>query len=224
LKKTTIIILLAAVIAFSEIITPFAVSWWLGSALTKAMPARQQNVSARSLPGFALWLGRFDTVKAVTEDAKIDGLKIQETRLTIGDARIDMADLIGNNRISIKLVRDLQIMMKLNEKDLAEYLAAKVKEVKNPTVKILADKIEIRSDVDLGLIKLSVGVDGRIVGDGQSIRFRSDRLEVKNTGGINFSALFTEIPLLDLTKLPFKVAVRKIVTEPGQITIYADNH
>jgi len=223
MKKTTIIGLLVAVIVFSEIVTPFAASWWLDSSLNKVMPARQHSVSARSLPGFALWLGRFDKVRAVSEDAQIDGLKIRESRVTIDDARIDVAELIGNNRINIKLVRNLEVMMKLNEKDLADYLAIKVKEVKNPTVKILADKIEVRGDIDLGLIKLAVAVDGRIVGDGQSIRFRSDRLEVKNAGGINFAGLFAEIPLLDLTQLPFKVGVRKIFTEPGVVIIHADN-
>ena len=224
MNKKVIIGFLAASIAFSEIVTPLAASWWLDQALNKVMPARQHNVSARSLPGVTLWLGRFDSVKSVAEEARIDGLKIQEARVTIADARLDMAELAGNSRIAVKQVRDLQIMLKVNEKDLAEYLGSKVKEVKNPSVKILKDKIEIRSDVDLGFLKIAVGVDGRIVGDASSIRFRSDRLEVKNAGGLNFAALFAEIPLLDLTKLPFKVAVRKIVTEPGVITIYADNH
>ena len=224
MNKKVIIGFLAASIAFSEIVTPLAASWWLDQALNKVMPARQHNVSARSLPGVTLWLGQFDSVKSVAEEARIDGLKIQEARVTIADARLDMAELAGNSRISVKQVRDLQIMLKVNEKDLAEYLGSKVKEAKNPSVKILKDKIEIRSDVDLGILKFAVGVDGRIVGDASSIRFRSDRLEVKNTGGLNFGALFAEIPLLDLTKLPFKVAVRKIVTEPGVITIYADNH
>ena len=224
MNKKVIIGFLAASIAFSEIITPLAASWWLDQALNKVMPARQHNVSARSLPGVTLWLGRFDSVKSVAEEARIDGLKIQEARVTIDDARLDMAELAGNSRIAVKQVRDLQIMLKVNEKDLAEYLGSKVKEAKNPSVKILKDKIEIRSDVDLGFLKIAVGVDGRIVGDASSIRFRSDRLEVKNAGGLNFGALFAEIPLLDLTKLPFKVAVRKIVTEPGVITIYADNH
>ena len=224
MNKKVIIGFLAASIAFSEIVTPLAASWWLDQALNKVMPARQHNVSARSLPGVTLWLGRFDSVKSVAEQAQIDGLKIQEARVTIADARLDMAELAGNSRIAVKQVRDLQIMLKVNEKDLAEYLGSKVKEAKNPSVKILKDKIEIRSDVDLGILKFAVGVDGRIVGDASSIRFRSDRLEVKNTGGLNFGALFAEIPLLDLTKLPFKVAVRKIVTEPGVITIYADNH
>ena len=224
MNKKVIIGFLAASIAFSEIVTPLAASWWLDQALNKVMPARQHNVSARSLPGVTLWLGRFDSVKSVAEEARIDGLKIQEARVTIADARLDMAELAGNSRIAVKQVRDLQIMLKVNEKDLAEYLGSKVKEAKNPSVKILKDKIEIRSDVDLGILKFSVGVDGRIVGDASSIRFRSDRLEVKNTGGLNFGALFAEIPLLDLTKLPFKVAVRKIVTDAGVITIYADNH
>ena len=224
MNKKVIIGFLAASIAFSEIVSPLAASWWLDQALNKVMPARQHNVSARSLPGVTLWLGRFDSVKSVAEQAQIDGLKIQEARVTIADARLDMAELAGNSRIAVKQVRDLQIMLKVNERDLAEYLGSKVKEVKNPSVKILKDKIEIRSDVDLGFLKIAVGVDGRIVGDASSIRFRSDRLEVKNAGGLNFAALFAEIPLLDLTKLPFKVAVRKIVTEPGVITIYADNH
>lgn len=224
MNKKVIIGFLAASIAFSEIVTPLAASWWLDQALNKVMPARQHNVSARSLPGVTLWLGQFDSVKSVAEEARIDGLKIQEARVTIADARLDMAELAGNSRIAVKQVRDLQIMLKVNEKDLAEYLGSKVKEAKNPSVKILKDKIEIRSDVDLGILKLAVGVDGRIVGDASSIRFRSDRLEVKNTGGLNFGALFAEIPLLDLTKLPFKVAVRKIVTDAGVITIYADNH
>ena len=223
-KKTILIGFLAALLLFSEIVTPMIASLWLDRALAKVMPARQHSVSARSFPGFSLWLGRFDGVKAVSDDARIDGLKIQEARVTLGDARINMGTLVRSNRIAVEEIRDLEIVMKINEKDLAEYLGAKIKEVKNPSVKILADKIQIRSDVDLGILKLSVGVDGRIVGDAQSIRFRSDKLEVKNTGGINFNALFGEIPLLDLTKLPFKASVRKIVMEPGLITLYADNH
>jgi hypothetical protein len=223
-RKILIISFFAAFVLFSEIVTPLIASYWLDSALAKVMPARQHNVSARSFPGFSLWMGQFDKVRSASDDARIDGLKIQEARVTLDDARIDMGNLIRNNRIVVGQVQNLEIMLKINEKDLAEYLGAKVKEVKNPTVKILQDKIEIRSNVDLGIIKLAVGVDGRVVGDAQSIRFHSDKVEVKNTGGINLGALFAEILLLDLTKLPFKAGVRKIVMEPGTLTIYADNH
>ena len=223
-KKVLFISFFAALLVFSEIITPLVVSFWLDSALSKVMPARQHNVSARSMPGISLWMGQFDGVKAISEDARIDGLKIQEARVTLDDARINMGTLVRSNRVTVQDVRNLEIVMKLNEKDLAEYLGAKVKEVKNPSVKILADKIQIHGDVDLGILKIAVSTEGQIVGDAQSIRFRSERLEVKNTGGINFNSLFAEIPLLDLTTLPFKAGVRKIVMEPGLITLYADNH
>jgi hypothetical protein len=223
-KIVLVIVIVAALLAFSEVITPWTVSFLLDRALSKAMPARQMVVSARSYPGIFLWFGQFDEVRAAAADAKLDGLNVQEVRVTLDDARMDMGDLITKNRVTVKEVRNLEIEMKVNEKDLAAYIGAKVKEARSPSVKILKDKIELRSDVDLGIVKLSIVVDGRIVGDAQSIRFRSDRLEIKNSGGVNFGALFSEIQLVDLTHLPFKAGVRKVVMEPGVITIAADNH
>ena len=224
-KKTMILAgFLLALLAFSEVITPFAVSLLLDRALGKAMPAKQMNVSARSFPGVSLWLGQFDSVRAVAEGANIDGLTVQEVRVDLDGARMDMKELVMKNRVTVTDVRNLELVMKVTEKDLAGFIGAKVKEARNPSVKISADKIQLRSDIDLGIAKISVGVDGRIVGDAKSIRFVSERLELKNTGGINFSAAFGEIPLVDLTRLPFKVGIRKIVMEPGSITIYADNH
>lgn len=223
MKKNNMIISVVAVVLISELLTPWAVSRVLGSSLSKVMPSRSQEISSRTLPGISLLLGRFDKVRSVSQDAVIDGLRIQRVQVAIDDAAIDIGELFGSSRIRVKQVRNLEIMMQVNEKDLAEYMATKIKEVKNPKVRILQDKIEIRGDVDLGLIKVTAGVDGRIVGDSQSIRFRSDRLEVGSAGGINFGALFAEIPLIDLTKLPFQVAVRKVITEKGVITVYADH-
>ena len=62
MNKKVVLGLLAACIAVSEVLTPLAVSWWLDQALNKVMPARQHNVSARSLPGLSLWFGSFDNV------------------------------------------------------------------------------------------------------------------------------------------------------------------
>ena len=223
--KTMLLVgFLAAMAAFSEVITPLAASLLLDRAMDRAAPTKHSSVSARSFPGVTMWLGRFDSVKAVAEDASIDGLIVQDVRVTMDGARIDMADLVLKNRVTVKEVRNLEIVMKVTENALAGYIGAKVKEARNPTVKISADKIQLSSEIDLGIAKLAVGVDGRIVGDAKTIRFVSDRLEIKNTGGINFGAAFGDIPLVDMTRLPFKAEVRKIVMEPGSITIQADNH
>ena len=42
-KKVLFISFFAALLVFSEIITPLVVSFWLDSALSKVMPARQLN-------------------------------------------------------------------------------------------------------------------------------------------------------------------------------------
>ena len=224
-KKAKILLgFLLAVLAFSEVVTPFAASLLLDRALNRAAPSKQMGVSARSFPGILMWLGKFDSVKAVAERANICGLVVQEANVVFDGARLDMTELLKNSRVSVKEVRNLEIVMKVTEKDLAEYIGTSVKEARNPSVIINADKIQLRSDIDLGIARLSVGVDGRIIGDEKSIRFVSDRLEIKNTGGINFGAVFGEIPLVDLTRLPFKVGVRKVVMETGSVTILADNH
>lgn len=224
-KKGLILLgFLLAVVAFSEVITPLAASFLLDRALGKAAPAKQMGVSARSFPGISMWLGRFDSVTAGATEAVIDGFSVNEMRMSLDDARLDMADLMMKNRVTVRETRNLEIVMKVTEKDLSGYIGAKVKEARNTSVQITADKIRLRSEIDLGIAKFSAGVDGRIVGDAKSIRFVSDKLEVKNTGGINFSAVFADIPLVDMNRLPFKAGVRKVVMETGSITIYADNH
>ena len=226
MPKKTIFLLgfILALVAFSEVITPFTASLLLDRALSKATPAKQMGVSARSFPGITMWLGQFDSVKAAAEGAVIDGLTVQEVRIALDGARMDMADLVMKNRVTVKEVRNLELVMKVTEKDLEGYIGARVKEAKNTSVKITADKIQLRSEIDLVIAKIAVAVDGRIVGDAKSIRFVSDKLEMKNSGGINFGALFGEIPLVDLSRLPFKAGVRKVVMEQGSITITADNH
>ena len=224
-KRGLILIgLLLALVAFSEVITPLAASFLLDRAMNKATPAKQMGVSARSFPGITMWMGHFDSVTAGAAGASIDGFSVQEMRMSLDGARLDMSDLMMKNRVTVRDVRNLEMVMKITEKDLAGYIGARVKEAKNTTVKITADNIQLRSEIDLGIAKLSAGVDGRIVGDAKSIRFISDKLEVKNTGGINFGAVFAEIPLIDMTRLPFKAGVRKVVMETGAMTIVFDNH
>lgn len=223
-KKTILLGLFAVLLAFSEVVSPMVASMLIDRAINRATPSEKLGVAVSSIPGAAMWLGRFDSVQAGAEGVNIDGLRVLASHVRLDDARLDMPALLKHNRVTIQQVRNLEIVMKVTEKDLAAYIGAKVKEARNPTVKILADKIQIRSEIDLGIAKIAMGVDGRIVGDDKSIRFVSDRLEIKNSGGINFGAVFADIPLVDLTRLPFKAGVRKVVAEPGAITIYADNH
>ena len=224
-KKGMLLIgFLLALVAFSEVITPLTASFLLDRALDKAAPAKQMGVSARTFPGVLMWAGKFDSVTAGATGAVIDGFSVNEMRMSLDGARLDMSDLVTKNKVTVREVRNLEIVMKVTEKDLAGYIGAKVKEARNTSVQITADKVRLRSEIDLGIAKFSAGVDGRIVGDAKSIRFVSDKLEVKNTGGINFSAVFADIPLVDLTRLPFRAGVRKVVMETSSITIYADNH
>lgn len=223
-RKTVLLVLVFVLLTVSELLTPMAVSMLIDRALNRAAPAETLGVVAKSIPGLAMCLGRFDSVEAGAAGAKIDGLRVQASHILLEDASLDMGALLGQGRLRVKQARRTEIVMKVTEQDLSAFIAAKVKEARNPSVKITADKVQIRSDIDLGIARLSLGVDGRIVADERSLRFVSDRLEVKNAGGINFGASFAEIPLVDLTKLPIPVGTPKVTAEPGLITIVAEHH
>lgn len=223
-KKTILLAFFAVLLAISEVITPMTVSMMIDRSLNRAAPSDKLGVVTQSFPGLSMWLGRFDSVQAGAEGVNIDGLKVKAAHILLEDVRLDMGSLLRHNRIVVREARNAEVMMKVTEKDLADYIAVKVKEARNPSVKIMPDKVELNSEVDLGIAKLAVGVQGHIVGDDRSIRFVSDKLEIKNAGGIQFGALFAEIPLVDMKRLPIPVGVRKVVTEPGSIILYADNH
>ena len=218
------LILMALLVAISELLLPFAASFALDRALSRAVPTRDLSVSARTFPGLRLALGDFGKVRANAVDARIGQLGVKEMRINMDDARIEMGTLLAQNQVLLRDVRDLQISMKFTEADLAAYLNNQVKEAKDAKVVITPGKVEIKSGIDLGPIKFSLGTTGRIVGDDKSIRFVTDSLNLSGSGGRSFGALLGEIVLVDLTQLPFKVGVRKVVMETGSFTIHADNH
>lgn len=219
-----VLIILILLVGLSEFLLPLAASLVLDRALNRAVPTKTLAVTARSFPGIRLAFGDFGSVRSTGVDARIGLLGVKEMQVEMEDARIDMGTLIANNRLVLRDVKDLQIMMKFTEKDLAEYMNKQVKEVKDATVAITPGKIEIKSGVDLGIIKFSLNVSGRIVGDDKNIRFVSDTLKFGGTGGPSFGATIGEIVLVDLAQLPFKVGVRKVSMETGAVTIHADNH
>jgi hypothetical protein len=113
----------------------------------------------------------------------------------------------------------------LTQEELAACLNKSVKGVKNAAVVITPDKVQATSNFVVGgLANLVVTIDGRIVGDGDKIKFVTQNFNVNNRflGNIGGGA-FNEITLVDMKKLPFNVSVQEIVMENGRVIIKASN-
>jgi len=125
----------------------------------------------------------------------------------------------------LQSVTDVDIIVVMRQDDLAQCLNQTVKGVKNAVVTITSDQVKASSTFAIGgFANVDVGLEGRIVGDGQKIKFVTEKFLINNRASGNIAGtLLTEIPLLDLNKLPFHVGVRDIVMENGKVSIYLDN-
>jgi hypothetical protein len=122
-------------------------------------------------------------------------------------------------------VQDIDLTAVITQDELSRFLNQNVKGVKGAVVTINAGKVQVTSNFALGsLASLAITLEGKIAGDGQKLKFVTERFLLNNNmvGNIGGSVL-TEIPLVDLKKLPFGVSVRVVNMEDGKVTIFADN-
>ena len=169
--------------------------------------------------------GQFDKISIQADHAKIDKFVFSQMSIALHHAQLNMSKLLSSHVFDLQSVDDVAIVAVVGQDDLAQYLNQAVKGVKNATVVITPNLVKASSTFAIGgFANVAVSLEGRIVGDGQKIKFVTDRFLINNTltGNIGGS-LLTEIPLVDLKKLPFNVNIRDIVMENGKVTIYLDN-
>lgn len=210
----------------SELLLPKILSTVISQGMMKVTGSDHVDASLTKKPAIMMLGGQFDQIRIVADHAKIDKIVFSQMSIALHNARLNMGKLLGSRMVDLQSVDGVTIVAVVEQDDLAQYLNHSVKGVKNAVVAITPDKVKASSTFAIGgFANVAVSLEGRIIGDGQKIKFVTDRFLINNTltGNIGGSIL-TEIPLLDLNKLPFNVTVRDIVMENGKVTIYLDNH
>lgn len=220
------ILLIVVLVMGSELVLPKIMSTVVSQGMMNVTGSDRVDASLSKKPAILMLDGQFDEISIQADHAKIDKMVFSRMKIALHNAHLNMGKLISSRIVDLQSVDGVTIAAVVGQDDLAQYLNQSVKGVKNATVVITPDKVKASSTFAIGgFANVAVSLEGRIVGDGQKIKFVTDRFLINNTltGNIGGSIL-TEIPLVDLNKLPFNVAVRDIVMENGQVTIYLDNH
>jgi hypothetical protein len=224
-RNSVIILLILALAAVGELAMPWLVGGLIARGMTGATGS--DNVTARvaKTPALMMFDGRFDSLLIRARDAKVDKIVFAELDAALSDVALDMPVLLSSRRVAVKNVRDIDVTAVITQEELSRFLNKSVKGIKNAQVRIDAGGVKVSANFALGPIaSLAIVLDGKIVGDGYIIKFVTNRFLLNNTavGNIGGSVL-TEIPLVDLRKLPFGVKARQVATGEGRITIIADN-
>lgn len=221
-----VIVLLAALFIAIELFLPIIMSDIVNQRLISLTGSDHTSTKLAARPAVLMLGGKFDSMQIKAEHAKIDKITFSEMNIALTNAQIDMGRLFSDRAVALKSADEINITAVVGQDELAQYLNQAVKGVKNAAVVITSEKIKASSTFAIGgFANVAVSLEGRIVSDGQKVKFITDRFLINNalTGNIG-GALLTEIPILDVNKLPFHVKVRDIVMENGKVTLYLDNH
>jgi hypothetical protein len=221
--RLVIVVLLIAVAG--ELLLPMILSDIVAKGMMGVVGSEQVTATLTKRPALLMLGGKFDMITVNAQQAKADKLIFSEMGITLKDVQLDMGTLLSRRVVAFQSVGDVTIRGTVTQEELARYLNQTVKGVKNAVVDISSDKIKASSSFALGgFANVAVSLEGKIVSDGQKLKFVTDKFLLNNrmTGNLG-GALLTEIPLVDLNKLPFHVNVRDIVMENGKVILYLDN-
>lgn len=225
-RLSLVLIIILAVLAASEFLLPRLLGSLVAKGMSQAVGSEQVTASVAKTPALLVFGGQFDAVNIRAVEARIDNkIVFAELDTVLQDVALDMEALLSRRTVVVKSVRDIDLTAVITQEELGRYLNQAVKGVKNAVVTVSGGKVQVKGNFVLGgIASVAVGLDGKIVGDGQKIKFVTERFLLNNSmvGNIGGTVL-TEIPLVDLQKLPFGVGVRTITMEDGRVTIFADN-
>ena len=220
-----VIVLVLMLLVGTELFLPMVMSSAVNQGLMSLTGSDHVDAKLTKSPALLMLGGKFDTLHIKAEHAKIDKIVFSEMSIALTNAQLDMGKLFSQRVVDLQSVEDVDIIAVVGQDDLAQYLNQAVKGIKNAVVVITSDKVKASSNFALGgIVNVAVSLEGRIVSDGQKVKFVTDQFSVNNmiTGNIG-GTLLTEIPIIDVNKLPFHVNVRDIVMGNGKVTLYLDN-
>lgn len=227
MRKRLLVIVLVMIMAaaFSiEVLLPQVASNAVAQGMADLTGSQQVKARVTKSPAMAMLSGSFDSVDVEIREAKLDKLIFSQLQVHLTAVQLHRENLFLRRTITLEQVGEAALTAVISQEEVARYLNQNVKGVKNAVVTIGAGKMQAVSSFSLGgFATVAVKLEGRIVSDGRKLSFVADRFGLNNAGGNLGGAMLTEIPLVDLQKLPFGVTVREVILDQGKVTLLADN-
>ncbi len=217
--------LLLIVALVAEVMLPQVASDAVAQGMKELTSSAQVQAQVLKRPALGMIAGSFDKITVDATDAKVDKIAFSQFRATLTEVQLDRERLYFRRVVVLEQVKDVDVMAVITQEEVTRYINQNVKGVKNATVIMDKGKMQVTSSFAFGgLATVAITLEGRIVGDGQKIKFVTERFLLNNVAVGNIGgSLLAEIPLVDLKKLPFGVTVRDIALEQGKLILYADN-
>ncbi len=167
--------------------------------------------------------GKFAKVTVHTANGEVDHLRLATADIVFNQVQLDLFALLGCQRIQTRDLGAVDMDIIITEADLNKFLEFKSKKIKvqRPRIEIKADAITVSGSTQYGLLRASFWATGSFSIQRQDKIYFNPRKFKINSLAVPRPFLKTIVdrinPVLDLAKFPFKLNLKEIRSEPGQL-------
>ncbi|MBU1109277.1 MAG: DUF2993 domain-containing protein [Candidatus Riflebacteria bacterium] len=167
--------------------------------------------------------GRFKKVEVHTSRGQVEKLYLHKADIEFEDVQLDTKKLLEEEKIDPVSMKNINMDVIVKETDMNDFLEAKSKSIKvhKPRIEMLPDRIELSGATKYGMVRVEFWATGKLsVKDGREIQFYASKMKVNRmTMPRSFVGMIVKKinPVLDLEKFPFKLNLREIKVERGQM-------
>lgn len=217
------VVLLALLLwAGTEVLLPALVAKQVERAMIGMLAAQQASVKVTTHPAVGVLTGRLDNVTVDAAGARFDKLTVSQFSAVFHNLQVEPRALLTGT-VKVQHLGGMDATFVFNDHDLAAYLNQTVKGFKNITVASTPNQVQVTGQLAAGVASLQVTLDGRVVGQGTQLKFVTERFLLNGTAiaGGGGTRMLAEIPLADLSRVPFPLAIREVVMDQGRVVVRA---
>lgn len=216
-------VVLIIILVISSLLLPVYVASKAESYLM-GLGASNVQVSIRTVPSVRLLLGQMDTVDAEAKDIAVGKIVLSEAKVSGENVRFDPIAAYTKGAFDITSVRALTLTGRMTDEAFRKTLAEEYDKLENMEVEMHPEGIYVTADARLFKRAIRISMEGEVVEERDHVYLHVRRLDIQNAsfGSAAIAGLIDDIPLIDLKKMPLRVAVREIEQADGYVQIVLD--
>ena len=218
-----LVIVIVAVVVAAQFFLPGFVANKLEREISNKLHPETISLRIESSPAIAMVGGRVDLMRGVLENVKLGNLNFADVHMDVNNLEFSPVALFMNQTMEIQQMGKGEIEGTVTSADLKTFMEQAVKGLSIKDVVINSDGIEVIGSVDMGCVRGTANIKGKLEIKNNALVFSPQRFEINGAGigGLNASVL-KQITVYDFAEFPIPVKADRIETENGELHLFVN--